>query len=313
MNIVLSGSIAIDRIMLYDGRFADVIKPEKLHVLSLSVLLKELRETHGGVAANIAYTLSLLGEKPILYGSVGTNAREYMDLLATRGIDTSLVHYSKLPTATFSVITDKADCQVGGFYPGAMSDASGLSIKEFADQDVFVVISPHDPDQMAVQVEECKKMKKKYFYDVGQQVSNISGKDLRAGIDGASLLITNDYEMGVIEEKTGWSHDEILAKVETVVVTLGEKGSTVWYKGKKESVSSYMHVKVLDPTGAGDAFRAGFLFGYLRGVEPEACAKLGSISAAFCIESHGTQEHFFTKDQFKERYKQQFGVLNILE
>lgn len=313
MKLILSGSIAIDRIMLYNGRFADVIKPDKLHVLSLSVLLEELRETHGGVAANIAYTLSLLGEQPVLYGSVGTNAREYMELLSARGIDTSLVHYSKLPTASFSVITDTADCQVGGFYPGAMGDCESLTIKEFADQDVFVVISPHDPAQMSVQVEECKELGKPYFYDVGQQVSNLSGKDVKAGIDGAKLLIVNDYEMGVIEEKTGWQEAEVFSRVETVVITLGEKGSAVWHQGKETTVSSLPRIKVKDPTGAGDAYRAGFLYGYTRGADPEQCAQLGSVAAAFAIESHGTQEHFFTRDQFKERYKKQYGALNILE
>lgn len=313
MKLVLTGSIAIDRIMLYEGRFADVIKPDKLHVLSLSVLLKELRETYGGVAANIAYTLSLLGETPILYGSVGTNAREYMELLGSRGIDTSLVHYSRLPTASFSVITDKADCQVGGFYPGAMSDAGSLSIKEFADQEVFVVISPHDPGQMALQVEECKKLAKKYMYDVGQQASNVSGKDLRAGIDGASVLIVNDYEMGVIEEKTGWKLAEIRSMVPTIVITLGEKGSVV-LKGQTETaVSSLRNIEVQDPTGAGDSFRAGFLYGYVRGIDPVLCAQIGSVCATYCIESHGTQQHYFTRDKFRERYAKEYGALSILE
>ena len=176
-----------------------------------------------------------------------------------------------------------------------------------------MVISPHDPTQMAVQVAECVKLGKPYFYDVGQQVSNISDKDVRAGITHAKLLIVNDYEMGVIQEKTGWSEDKIVQTVEIVVVTLGEKGSLVWNSGKKEIVGSLPNVKVQDPTGAGDAYRAGFLFGLVRGAEPVVCARLGSITAAFCIESHGTQEHFFTMDQFKERYKRQFGTLNILE
>lgn len=313
MKLLITGSIALDRIMLYNGRFADVIRPEKLHVLSLSVLIDELRETRGGVAANIAYTLALFGEPSILYGSVGTNAREYMEALAKLGIDTSKVHYSQLQTATFSVITDKADCQVGGFYPGAMSDAASLSIAEFADEDVFVVISPHDPAQMHEQVKECVKLQKDYFYDVGQQVSNITAGDLKTGVGNARLLIVNDYEMGVICEKTGWSQDEIIEKVPLVVVTLGERGSLIWENGKRVDVPAISKISVKDPTGAGDAFRAGFLYGLVHEAPSTICAQIGSVAAAYTIESTGTQEHFFTRDQFRERYVKRFGSTPVLE
>lgn len=313
MKIIISGSIAIDRIMLFNGRFADVIRPEKLHVLSLSVLIDKLQETRGGVAANIAYTLALFGEKPVLYGSVGTNARDYMDALSNLGIDTSYVHYSTLPTATFSVITDKADCQVGGFYPGAMSDAENLTIEEFASEDIFVVISPHDPKQMNSQVKECIALGKPYFYDVGQQVSNIPAKDLKLGVEHAKLLIVNDYEMGVIIEKTGLTQEKIVSLIPTVVVTLGEKGSTVWENGKKESVRAVENITVADPTGAGDAFRAGFLFGMIHGATSVVSAQIGSVAAAYTIESTGTQEHFFTKGKFKERYAKHFQNDAIFE
>ncbi len=313
MNIVLTGSIAIDRIMLYAGRFADVIHPEKVHVLSLSVLLEDLHETHGGVAANISYTLGLLGDSPILYGSVGINGREYMDTLKKFGVDTSKVHYSKLPTASFSVITDTDDCQVGGFYPGAMSDAEILSITEFAKDDVFVVISPHDPKQMAVQVEECKSLKKKYCYDIGQQVSNISEKELRVGLQGADVVICNDYEMAVLSEKTGWSQEKICKMVPVVVITLGAKGSDVYEKNTYTRVPALKDVASVDPTGAGDAYRAGFLYGYIRGESAVICSQIGSVAAAFCIESHGTQEHMFTRATFRQRYTTMYGGLALLE
>ncbi len=313
MKILISGSIALDRIMLYNGRFADVIRPEKLHVLSLSVLIDQLRETRGGVAANIAYTLALFGEKPILFGSVGTNAREYMEVLGHLGVDISHVHYSKLPTATYSVITDKADCQVGGFYPGAMSDASSLSISEFSEENVFVVISPHDPKQMSIQVQECVKLQKPFFYDVGQQVTNITKEDLLAGLHQTKLLIVNDYEMGVIEEKAGISQDELVKMIPTVVVTLGERGSVVWQQGKRSTVAAIVSIDIQDPTGAGDAFRAGFLYGMMHDADPVTCAQLGSTAATYCIESTGTQEHFFTKEQFREKYKKQFGTTSLLE
>lgn len=312
MKTLLCGSIALDRIMMFDGRFAEVIQPDKLHVLSLSVLLDDLQETRGGVAANIAYTLALLGEEPILYGSVGTNARDYMEALGGLGIDVSHVHYSKKPTATFSVITDKADCQVGGFFAGAMSDAEGLCIDDFKDEDVFVVISPHDPKQMAVQIKQATALGKRICYDIGQQVTNISSVDIRAGISSCELLIVNDYEMGVVVDKTGWSQEEIMARIKTVVITLGERGSLVVHNNVKHHVKAAKISEVHDPTGAGDAFRAGFLYGYVRDVEPEICAQIGGTAAAFCIESMGTQQHFFTRDQFRERYRNSFGTLAIL-
>lgn len=299
--------------MLYNGRFADVIRPEKLHVLSLSVLIEALRETRGGVAANISYTLALFGEHPILFGSVGTNAREYMEVLGHLGVDVSHVHYSTLPTATYSVITDKADCQVGGFYPGAMSDAASLSITEFVDEDVFVVISPHDPKQMSEQVKECIKLHKPFFYDVGQQVSNITAQDLKAGLEQTKLLIVNDYEMGVIEDKASMSQAQLVKKIPTVVVTLGEKGCIVWQNGKSTPVPAIASIDLQDPTGAGDAFRAGFLFGMLHEADSVTCAQIGSAAATYCIESTGTQEHFFTREQFRERYKKQFGPNAIFE
>src|SRR5258708_187229 len=187
MQLLLTGSIAIDRIMVFPGRFSDVIQPDKLHILSISVLVNELKETRGGTSANIAYTLALLAEKPILLGSVGSSARSYMKNLAKMGIDTQYIHYSKLPTAAFTVMTDQANCQIGGFYPGAMGDAASLKIAQFAEDDVFVVVSPHDPQQMAQQVAESHKLKKRLFYDVSQQISNISAADLRAGVEATEL------------------------------------------------------------------------------------------------------------------------------
>lgn len=304
----------MDRIMNFQGKFADLIDPAKLHILSISVLLKHLKETRGGIAANIAYTLSLLGESPILYGSVGENARDYMQSLSHRGIDVSHIHWSTLPTATFTVMTDSSDCQVGGFYPGAMGDASSLSLKKFQSSDVFVVISAHDPEQMRMQVRECKKMGLRFFYDVGQQVLNIPDADVKEGIEACELLIVNDYEMGVITKKTGFSEKEIIQNVPTCVVTLGEKGSNVFYKDKKKmSVPSLSGLTITDPTGAGDAYRAGFLYGYIRGLDPVLCAKIGSVAAAYAIETFGTQEHHFTFEEFIKRYEHTYGKFPTIE
>ena len=307
MKLILSGSIAIDRIMVYPGKFIDVIQPDKLHVLSISLLLEELQETRGGVAANIAYSLALLGEKPVLYGSVGDNARGYMDDLAGMGIDTSLVHYSEKPTAAFTVMTDQTDCQIGGFYSGAMGDAASLSVERFKDDDILMVVSPHDPVQMARQVAECKQLGKRLFYDVGQQASNIGADDIRSGIEAAELLIVNDYEMGVLEQKTGWSAADIKSKVKVCVVTLGEQGCVVSTAGKEEKISAAKVGKVVDPTGAGDAFRAGFLYGYIRNYKPTVCAQLGAVTAVYAVEHKGTQGHSFTLPEIQNRYQASYG------
>lgn len=307
MKLLLTGSVALDRIMIFPGKFSEVIQPDKLHVLSVSVLLDKLKETWGGTAANIAYSLALLGEKPILLSAVGESARRYIKSLEKLGVDTSQVYFSDLPTATFTVLTDKMDNQVGGFYIGAMGDADSLSVERFADKEVLVTISAHDPAAMRRQVKECVSLKKRLFYDPGQQVSNISGEDIKAGVEAAELLILNDYEMGVVEKKTGWGREEVLAKVRVVVVTLGEKGCHVYRDGKKFESAAVKVRKVVDPTGAGDSFRAGFLYGYSRDWELRKCVQLGAAVASFAVEQHGAQEHKFSKAGVGERYKKTFG------
>lgn len=309
MKILLSGSIAFDRIMQFPGKFAEVIQPDKLHVLSLSVLLQELEDTPGGVAANIAYNLALLGDDPVLYGSVGYDAATYMNQLASVGVNTEFVHYSQMHTASFTVMTDLAHCQVGGFYPGAMGDAANLKFSHFKDRDYFYVVSPHDPAQMAKQVEECVHHKLRLFYDVGQQAVNIPDEDIQAGIEAAELLIVNDYEMTVLTEKTGWSQAEIIKKVKVCIVTLGENGCEVYQGGntKPEKIPAATVVQVIDPTGAGDAFRAGFLYGYTRDWPIVEAAQLGAVIAAFAVEYKGTQTHQCTKAQIQERYHASFG------
>lgn len=307
-SLILAGSIAFDRIMVYPGKFADIIQPDKLHVLSVSVLLSDLQESRGGVSANIAYTLALLGEKPILYGAVGDNARAYMAALTELGVQTQHVYYSKLATATFTVMTDQADCQVGGFYPGAMSDAEQLSLAPFKDHQPLVVISPHDPAQMARQVAEAQELGLRLVYDIGQQVSNVSVADLKAGLAAAEVLIVNDYEMGVLEQRTGLSATDIISRLKVCVITLGEKGSEVYVAGQAQPIAIPVVPvsKVVDPTGAGDAFRAGFLYGYLRGWSPSKAAQLGATTAAYAVEKMGTQNHTFTREAVADRFTATF-------
>ncbi|MBU2543549.1 carbohydrate kinase family protein [Patescibacteria group bacterium] len=339
-QIILTGSVAIDHIMVFPGKFEDVIQPDKLHILSISVLLDELRETRGGVAANIAYNLGLLGQESVLLAAVGEDARGFMNDLSSLGVNIDYLHYAQSKTASFSVITDQNDCQVGGFYPGAMSDARSLSLQRWQnsgqpwqnsgqyrqDSEVLVVISPHDPAQMSHQVQECQKFGLKMLYDVGQQVNNLTQQDLRAGVESAELLIMNDYELGSLIQKTGWSQAQILKKVGLILVTLGEKGVKILQagagknSGEGESLSKGKNSgagerlvkavkikKVVDPTGAGDAFRAGFLYGYVRKWDVIKSAQLGCVVASFAVTKYGTQEHKFNQKQLIAIYQETYG------
>ncbi len=307
-RLIICGSIALDRIMNFSGKYRDLIKPDKLHVLSLSVLLDKLEETPGGVAANIAYNMAQLGERPILMGAVGPDASDYLERLSSAGIDASSVHISKLPTASFNVMTDSEDNQVGGFYPGAMADTTSLTLKPWAGQDVLVCVSAHDPGSMKAQVAECAEYGLRLVYDPGQQVSNSPAASLKAGIDAAEVLITNDYELSVLSEKAGISAEEIKAKVPVVVTTLGRDGSIIEgaKAGGPHKIPPGKSAKLTDPTGAGDGYRAGFLYGYLRQWQLPKCGRLGSVIASFIIEHHGTQTEF-SKEALIRRYRESFN------
>lgn len=308
--MVISGSIAIDRIMNFGGHFTELIQAEKLHSLSISILLDRLQDTRGGIGANICYNLAMLGNHPILLGSVGPEASAYIKDLEKAGIDTSHVHFSKLPTASFNVMTDGANRQIGGFYPGAMSDSQELKLSGFKNENPFVVIAPHDPAGMRRQVEECKGNNFRLFYDVSQQVTNISADDIAAGLEAAELIIVNDYELSVICAKTKMTEDEVKALVPVLITTLGSDGSVI--EGSKVpepiKIGIVKPEEVVDPTGAGDAYRAGFLHGYIRGWELDESAQLGATCAAYALENPGTQSHKFTPAEVKTRYHKTFGA-----
>jgi adenosine kinase len=307
--ILVSGSIAIDRIMNFSGRYSDYIHPEKLDSLSVSIFLKELKDTYGGVGANIAYSLALLGDEPILIGAVGKDAVVYMEKLAHDGVNIKHVHESELPTASFNVITDDDQNQVGGFYPGAMFDSDTLSLEQWSGQKALVVISPHDPKAMKRHVQECKQLGMRLCYDIGQQVSNLPGEDMREAVDVAEILTLNEYELSVFSKKTGLSVQEIKAKVPIVITTFGKSGSVI--EGAKVpkpiTVGIAKPKRVADPTGAGDAYRAGFLYGYARDWALKKCAQLGAVCAAYAIETVGTQTHRFTQAEIANRYQETFN------
>lgn len=307
-QLVVSGSIAVDRLMNFPGHYRDFIEPGKIDILSVSVLVDSLDEAEGGTGANIAHYWSCLGETPVLLASAGVSIKPYLARLEASGVDVSNVHMSKLATASFSVLTDVDGNQVGGFYPGAMSDAESLSFVPWKDKPIIACISAHDPVAMRRQTEECAKYNIRLIYDPGQQVSNVSGEDLRAGVAAAEIVVLNEYELNLLIKKTGWSYAYLQAKIPLLICTYGEEGSEISGKNFKNSikVNSVKPENISDPTGAGDAYRAGFLFGYLRQWDALVCGQLGSVMASFALEQHGPQAKI-TKNMVVERYRQAFN------
>ncbi|HUD10193.1 MAG TPA: carbohydrate kinase family protein [Candidatus Saccharimonadales bacterium] len=305
-QLIVCGSIAIDRIMNFTGLYRELIKPEKIHALSISPLLDKLENTPGGVGANIAFNLARLGERPVLLGSVGLDAKQYIADLSTAGVDTSHIHFSKRATASFNVITDSEDSQVGGFYQGAMADSESVSFKPWIKKNVLAVISAYDPEAMNRQVEECKTSGMRLIYDPGQQVANPT-TDLQAGINAAEVVFVNDYELQLLDEKLGLGVSVLKSQMPLLITTLGKNGSIITGKNLssplKISIAKPKHV--VDPTGAGDAYRAGFLYGYLREWDLRTCGQLGATIASFIVEHQGTQ-HAFSKPEVLQRYYDNF-------
>lgn len=306
-QLVICGSVAIDRIMNFSGRYRDLIKPEKLHALSLSTLLDKLEDSRGGVGANIAANLAVLSDQPVLLASVGNDAKDYIADLEKLGIDVSKMHFSDLPTASFNVITDSEDSQVGGFFQGAMSDSDSLSLEPFRGEDMVVMVAANNPEAMNREVSQCQEFKMRLLYDPGQQVSD-SRVDLAAGVEVAEALFLNDYELGLLQQRINATPEEIKQRVPIIITTLGRDGSII----EGSSVDKPIHVgiaqpeTIADPTGAGDAYRAGFLYGYLRQWELTKCGQLGATLASFIVERRGTQPWFKKADVIK-RYKENFN------
>ncbi len=307
-SVVVTGSLSYDFIMDFNGRFADRIMPDKIHKISLSFLVDTLNKQFGGTAVNQAYTLKLLGVQPLIVTAAGNDWEEYSKYLKKYKIPTSGISVFKdEPCSSYHVVTDKDDNQIGAFYIGASRYNHRLTIPQNAD---FVIIGPTDPKAMVRYVRQCRG--KKYLYDPAFQIGNFTAEELREGIAGAEILIGNDYEIALIERKLDISHEELRVMVPMCITTLGSKGSII--ETRKESIhcKPAKPKKVSDPTGAGDAFRAGFVAGYLRGLSLQVCGQMGSVAAVYTVEKYGTQTHQFSKKEFITRYYENFGVKIIL-
>ncbi|MFJ5223889.1 carbohydrate kinase family protein [Streptomyces sp. NPDC088400] len=312
MRIAVTGSIATDHLMTFPGRFAEQLVAEQLHTLSLSFLVDNLDVRRGGVGANIAFGMGQLGTRPILVGAAGADFDEYRDWLDRHGVDTSSVHISEvLHTARFVCTTDADHNQLGSFYTGAMSEARLIELKKVSDRVGgldLVLIGADDPEAMRRHTEECRSRGIPFAADFSQQIARMDGEEIRNLLEGATYLFSNEYEKGLIESKTGWTEDEILAKVGHRVTTLGKRGVRIDKVGEEPIVVGCAEEEVkADPTGVGDAFRAGFLSGLSWGVGLERAAQVGCMLATLVIETVGTQEYTLSRSHFMERFTKAYG------
>lgn len=308
MQMYISGSMAFDRIMTFPGKFADHILPDKIHILNVCFLVDGMDEKFGGTAGNIAYTLSLLGEKPTVLSCVGKDFDRYADWMKRHGLTMDGIRtVDEEFTAGAYITTDKSDNQITGFNPGAMKYACGYDFGGVDAADSLAIVSPGNIDDMVNLPKYYKDKGIRYIFDPGQQIPVFTPEQMLECIDGSYMLFTNDYELQMIMNNTGKSREEIGRMTEIVVTTLGEKGSLISNNGDTIEAGIARANVVADPTGAGDAFRAGFMKGLAEGDSLEECARLGAVCSSFCVEKKGTQEHAFTTDQFEERYRANFA------
>lgn len=311
-RIAITGSIATDHLMRFDGRFRDSLVVDQLDKISLSFLVEDLEVRRGGVAANICFGMACLGLRPVLVGAVGADFVDYRSWLDRHGVDTRSVHVSDLRhTARFVCTTDADNAQMASFYAGAMSEAREIELRPIAERlgglDL-VVISANDPEAMLRHTEECRARGYPFVADPSQQLAWMDGEGIRLLVDGARFLMTNEYEAALTEQKTGWSNEEILDRVDIRVTTLGPKGVRIDRKGEPPIlVGCAEELRKADPTGVGDAFRAGFLAGVAWGLSLERSAQVGALLATYVIETIGTQEYELGQARFLERFATAYG------
>lgn len=319
-RIVVTGSVAYDYLMEFPGRFLDVMVPDRMHRLSVSFQVDAMRKVRGGCAPNIAYSLQLLGAEPLLLATAGADANDYRAWLAQEGID--VTHLRVLPdvfTASFFCNTDTEQNQIATFYSGAMARAAELSIADVEREGLAcVVISPNDPAAMAKYAGECRQLGIPFVYDPSQQVARLEGAELLACVEGAWIFIGNDYEFGIIEKKTGLREAELLSRVPVLIVTHGGEGSTIALRGGSDEAPdgtttlrvppAKVEATALDPTGVGDAYRAGLLAARLAGLPWAVAGRVGSIAAVYALESLGPQPARYDLAAFRARYEVNYGT-----
>lgn len=300
-RIFVSGSLAYDRIMDYHGRFAEDMNSDKMHAISVSFVVPDIKVSYGGTAGNIAYNLSLLGERPFIMASIGKDGEEYLRYLSSRKIDTSLVAKCKTrPTASAYIITDKDDNQIAGFVVGALEKKHPLPKSGHND---LAIVAAEPSENMDLAVQNYHKRSTPYIYDPGQAMTYLKRASLKKGMAGAQVIIGNDYEAAHLFKKSGYN----LKANQTLIITYGGKGSLIKKGDKKFRIPAFTAKKVADPTGAGDAYRAGLIKGLALGYSYEKTGRLAALVASKAVESLGTQNHSFSWLSIRKEHKKRFG------
>jgi len=308
MKIYVSGSLAFDRIMDFPERFSDHILPDKIHILNVCFLVNGLKEQFGGTAGNIAYNLALLGERPVILSSVGKDFDSYRRWL--EGLELPLEGIRLIEeefTAGAYITTDKADNQITGFNPGAMRHACLYQVDGADPRDTLAILAPGNLDDMLTYSRACKERGIPYIFDPGQQVPALSADRLVEMLTDSRLFISNDYELEMVMRSTGLNRPDMLARTQAVITTLGDKGSLVATREGEVRIPAANASGVSDPTGAGDAYRAGLIKGLVMGRSLLDAARMGAICASFGVECQGTQCHRFSLDDFWARYDEHFS------
>ena len=301
-NIIVSGSLAYDRIMDFPGYFSDHILPEKIHMLSVTFQVNSVKEKFGGTAGNIAYALSLLGENPVISSAIGHDYKRYFDWFAKNGIATDNIKIIEDEfTAGAYITTDKADNQITGFHPGAMKYSSSLDFARFNPKETIVTVSPGNLADMINYPEICKAKGIDYIFDPGQALPMLDGEKLAQAIGGCRILVANDYEIELITAKTGLNKAALLKLAKAIIVTQGELGSLVSTPTEECHIPAVKPKQAVDPTGCGDAYRGGLLSGLVHCKSLQDSARMGSVCASFCVECYGTQDYTFSKEEFDAR------------
>ncbi len=320
MRIVVTGSLAYDYIMDFPGFFKDHILPDKVHTLSVSFLVHSMRRMRGGVAGNIAYTLALLGERPMVMASAGQDFAEYRAWMQRHGIDTSMIaEIHDDFTASCFFTNDQANNQIVTFYAGAMAYDKQLSLTNLGlSPDDFVIISPTEPEAIARYAAECRTMRVPFLFDPGKQTPRLTGEQILSGLTGAHVLVGNDYEFAMMAQKTGLTEQELIRSAPLTCITRGEHGSLIYTSATHATmepitIPSASVSEVRDPTGAGDAYLGGLVFGLARGLPLDISGRVASLAAAYAVEYQGGQEHFFTSEEFARRYASTFGPAPEIE
>ncbi|OEU52212.1 MAG: carbohydrate kinase [Desulfobacterales bacterium S3730MH5] len=308
MKILVSGSLAYDRIMDFPGRFSDHILPDKIHILNVCFTVNGLKEKFGGTAGNIAYSLALLEESPLILAAAGKDFDRYETWLRKHQLSLEGIRrISEELTAGAYITTDLADNQITGFNPGTMKYPSLFEFDGVDPKKTLAIVAPGNIEDMLTYSSTCKERNIPYIFDPGQSIPALSGDRLIEMLTGSSLLISNDYELEMILRAAGLEKTQILQRTAGIITTLGEDGSLICTRDQEVKIPAARASRVQDPTGAGDAYRAGLIKGLVLGKSLPDAARMGGVCASYAVECHGTQEHGFSQEEFWDRYQANFA------